>query len=405
MLIATPGDPPRRVVCHLIERLDYGGGETLVHTLATGMRDSTYLPIVCCLQPGPLARKLERDGIRVHCLNLRRRSVLEGPPFVLFVWRLLRDLARLVKTERVAIIHAHLPDCIIWAAMAGELTRTPVVGTYHGLGILPRGRRRADPRNAVRRALYRLAGRLADRTIAVSKPVHELLCHEMGFDERKTVLLLNGIDTSLFGRATACDHTRTALGLDNRTIIACVGRLVSWKGQRFLIDAMVDIVQRYPTAALLLVGNGPEQASLEQRTRELGLSDRVRFAAERSDVPDLLAMSAVFVLPSFSEGIPLALVEAMAAGKPVVATAVPGNVDVVVDDRFGLLVPPRDATALAGAVCALLGDPGRAAEIAARGQERARTHFDVKRSLTATAALYDEMLAARASRRHADGVR
>src|SRR5436190_500413 len=159
------------------------------------MRDTAYSPIVCCLQRGALAQQLERDGIRVHCLNLRRRSVLDGPLFVVFILKLLRRLTRLIRTERVAIMHAHLQDCIIWSVLAGALTRTPVIGTYHGLGIMPQGRRRADPRNAVRRALYRLAGRLADRTIAVSGPVRELLCREMGFDERKTVLLLNGVDT------------------------------------------------------------------------------------------------------------------------------------------------------------------------------------------------------------------
>jgi glycosyltransferase involved in cell wall biosynthesis len=392
-------------VCHLIERLDYGGGETLVHTLATGMRESPYLPIVCCLQSGPLASRLERDGIRVHCLNLRRRSVLAGPFFVLSVLRILWRLTKLVKTEQVAIIHAHLSDCIILGVLAGALTRTPVVGTYHGLGIFPQGRRRADPRNALRRAFYRLAGRLADRTIAVSPPVRELLCHEMGLDERKTVLVLNGVDTGLLARAAASSGTRTELGLDNRTIVVCVGRLVPWKGQRFLIDAMADVVKRYATAALLLVGSGPELASLEEQIRALGLSNHVRFAADRSDVPELLAMSTIFVLPSFYEGIPLALVEAMAAGKPVVATAVPGNADVVLDDRFGLLVPARDAKALAGALCTLLDDPDRAATMAARGQERVQMLFDVKRSLAATTALYDEVLAEREARRHPDGSR
>lgn len=395
MSIAFPDDPSKPVVCHVIEGLDFGGGEILVHSLAVGLQNSGYRPIVCCLQPGPLAQQLDRDGIALHCLNLRRRSLLEGPLFVAFVLKLLWHLVRLIRRERVAIVHAHLQDCIIWGAFAGALTRTPVVGTYHGLGVMPKGRSRWDPRNAIRRGLYRLAGRLTDRTIAVSNPVRRLLCDEMAFDDRKTVLLQNGVDTDRFARAKDCGGARSELGLENRTIVICVGRLIAAKGQRFLVDAMVDIVRRHPAAALLLVGDGPERASLEARARDLKLSHCVRVAARRDDVPELLAMSAVFVLPSFSEGIPLALVEAMAAGKPVVATAVPGNVDVVVDARFGVLVPPRDAQALADAVSGLLDDPVRAAAVGARGRERVREHFDSRRSLAATVALYDEVLAER----------
>src|SRR4029453_13030699 len=229
---AAAATPPPRVVCHLIERLDYGGAETLVHSLATGLRDSGYRPLVCCLQPGPLMDRLERHGVPVHCLNLSRRSILEGPAFALFVLRLVRGLARLVNTERVDIVHAHMPDAIIWAACVGRLTGTPVVGTYHGLGNLPRGRGRADPRNAIRRVLYRAAGSRSARTIAVSRAVREWLCRDMRFDERRTVLLMNGVDTAAFARGgpgEAAARVRSELGLDGCTGIIWVGRLVSGK--------------------------------------------------------------------------------------------------------------------------------------------------------------------------------
>jgi glycosyltransferase involved in cell wall biosynthesis len=393
--IAAAAGSPRHVVCHFIERLDHGGGERIVHSLATGMRGTAYVPVVCCLQPGAVARLLERDGVRVHILGIRRRSVLQGPLFLLFLLQLFWRLARLLKRERVAILHAHLPDSIIWATVAGALTRTPVVGTYHGLGVMPRARGALDPRNALRRALYRMSGRLAARTIAVSTPIRDMLCAQMGFDERKTVLLLNGVDTERFATAVPCGRAQSDLGLEDRTVVICVGRLVAGKGQRHLVDAMALVVREHPAAALLLVGEGPDRPLLEDRARELGLSDRVRFSGERSDVPELLAMSAVFVLPSFSEGIPLAVVEAMAAGKPVVVTRVPGCLDVVVDERFGLLVQPGDAAELADAICKVLNDPAGAAALGARGQQRARTHFGIERSLRATEALYDDVLRSR----------
>jgi glycosyltransferase involved in cell wall biosynthesis len=402
---AAAANPLKRVVCHLIERLDYGGAETLVHSLATGLRDSGYRPIVCVLQPGALADRLEGHGVRVHCLNLQRHSILEGPAFALFVTRLVRGLARLVKAEGVSVIHAHMPDAIIWAACVGRLTGTAVVGTYHGLGNLPRGRSPMDPRNALRRRLYRAAASSSDRTIAVSPAVRQWLCGEMGFDERKTVLLMNGVETKAFARQAVHDDdgARAQLGLAGRTIVVCVGRLVPGKGHRYLIEAMARVCERYPNAALLLVGDGPERPSLERQVHELNLSGSVRFAGQRSDVMALLGMSSLFVLPSFSEGIPIALIEAMAAGKPVVATAIAGNLDVVVDDRFGLLVPSGDAQALADAVCTVLADPDRAAQMAERGQARMRASFDIEQSIAATTALYEEVLAERSLRRRAAG--
>lgn len=397
MSLAAAAHPTKRVVCHLIERLDYGGAETLVHSLATGLGESGYRPIVCCLQPGALAERIERHGVRVHCLHLPRHSILEGPAFAVFVMRLVRGLARLVRAEGVSVLHAHMPDAIIWAAAVGKLTGTAVVGTYHGLGNLPRGRSRFDPRNALRRKLYRAAAAASDRTIAVSPAVREWLCGEMGFDERQTVLLMNGVDSRAFPETATRndDCLRTQLGLSGRRIVTCVGRLVPGKGHRFLVDAMAKVRERYADAALLIVGDGPERRSLERQVEELRLTEAVRFAGHRPDVTALLRLAAVFVLPSFSEGIPIALIEAMAAGRPVVATAVPGNLDVVVDDRFGLLVPAGDAQALVDAISSVLDDPDQAARRAARGQQRIRDSFDIEQSIAATTALYDDVLAER----------
>jgi len=371
----------------------------LVHSLTTGLEQRGYRSIVCCLQAGAIAARLERDGVRVHCLELRRPSILEGLRFARFVVAAVRGLKRIVESEHVDVIHAHMPDPIIWAAAAGRLTHTAVVGTYHGHGNLPKGRRRWDPRNAIRRALYRSAGAVSDRTIAVSGAVRDWLCRDMGFSERKTVRLLNGVDTRAFARAQGSDRVRAELGLEGRSVIVSVGRLVRGKGHRYLVDAMTIVAQRHPNAALVLVGDGPERGRLEQQVGDLALTDRVCFAGKRPDIPALLAMSALFVLPSFSEGIPIALIEAMAAGTPVVATAVSGNLDVVVDERHGRLVPPGDARELCDAICTTLDDPMGAAERAARAQARVRAAFDIEQTIAATAALYDQVLAERAASR------
>jgi glycosyltransferase involved in cell wall biosynthesis len=383
---------PGPVVCHLVERLEYGGAETLVRRFANRLREAGYVPIVCCLHGGAVARELERDGITVRYLNVRRRSVLGGPAFAIFVARLLTRLVKVLRNDHVAILHAHLQDPTMWAVAASAFTRVPVVATYHGLGIMPKGRLRIDPRNAARRALYRFAGRRAACTIAVSQPVLTLL-HDMGVDRHKTILIQNGVETDAFADAVPGAGLRQELDVADRTVILCVGRLVAEKGQRFLVEAMPHIVARHPDAVLVLVGAGPDRGALHDYAQQLNIDRDVRIVAPRDDVPGLLALSSVFVLPSFSEGIPLALIEAMAAGKPVVATTVPGNLDVVVDGRYGVLVPARDARALAEAVCTLLDDPHDAGCIALRGQQHVRAHFDIGRCIGELVTLYDRLLA------------
>jgi glycosyltransferase involved in cell wall biosynthesis len=285
-----------------------------------------------------------------------------------------------------------LPDGIVWASCVGLLTGTPVIGTYHGLGILPKGRRRFDPRNVLRGWLYRLMSRLTARTIAVSEPVKELLCR-LGLDRRKVVLVPNGADVNRHASPGDCARILTELGLEGKKVVVCVGRLIPGKGQRFLVEGFATVVRRHPETVLLLAGDGPERRALESQIGSLGLAAHIRLLGARDDVAALLAVADAFVLPSLAEGIPLALLEAMAAGTPVVATAVAGNLDVVTDDRYGVLVPPENPSALADAVIGLLEDAGRAQALGESGRMRVREHFDIERMFAATAAIYDEALA------------
>ena len=225
-------------VCHVVEGLGYGGAERLVHEFARRMQNTPFAPIVCCLRDGPVAESLRRDGILVENLGLERRTITEGPAFAIFVARVVSRLRRVIDRHHVRLLHAHLHDPIIWTTAAGVLHGTPVVGTYHGPRILPEGRGRLDPRNALRRALYRLAAKRASRIICVSHEVRELLCTTMGFSPATTVLLTNGIDTAAFAGAQRADRVRRELGLEGRRVVTCTARLVPHKGQAVLIDAL-----------------------------------------------------------------------------------------------------------------------------------------------------------------------
>jgi len=179
--------------------------------------------------------------------------------------------------------------------------------------------------------------------------------------------------------------------------VLTVARLDPQKGLHDLVAAAALV----PEARVMVVGEGPERRALETRIAHLGLGDRVHLLGFRSDVPDLLAGSDLFVLPSLFEGLPLSILEAMAAGKPVVATAIGGNDEAVVDGATGLLVPPGDPRALADAIRALLRDPERRRRLGEAGRRRAEAEFSAPAMVRRVAAVYDELLAA--SDRPGDG--
>jgi glycosyltransferase involved in cell wall biosynthesis len=165
-------------------------------------------------------------------------------------------------------------------------------------------------------------------------------------------------------------------------------RLAQQKGHRFLVEA----VPKVRDAIFILAGDGPERDALEEQVRLLAVEDRVRFLGYRSDIPELLANSDALVLPSLYEGLPLAVLEAMAAGKPVVATSVGGTDEAVVDGETGFLVPPRDSDALAAAIRRVIQDDVLAQRLGANGRARVAAHFRVEAMVQQVAGVYDEVL-------------
>ena len=191
------------------------------------------------------------------------------------------------------------------------------------------------------------------------------------------------------GRAAA----RAALGLEpQQPVVLTVGRLAVQKGHRYLIDAVPELASRFPDVAVVIIGKGPLDERLRAQAAELGVADRVRLVGFRPDARMLLDAADVFVLPSRQEGMPLAALEAMEAGVPVVATRVIGTAEVVVDGETGILVPREDPPALAAAIGRLLDDPARAARFGEAGRRRYLDGFTSGRMAADTVAVYEDVL-------------
>ena len=291
-------------------------------------------------------------------------------------------LVRQIRTDDPAVFHAHLP----WpfrcsrGLVAARLARVPAVVATQQLFAAPSSRR------AVLR--HRLLSMAVDRYIAVSNDMARTLRPLCVRADRRVTVVHNAVRADVHDAATErCGALPEATG---RPVVLTLARLDAQKGLEYLVGAAALV----PDTLFLIAGDGGERGRLEVLARENGLAERVRFLGYRDDARQLLAACHIYVLPSLFEGLPVSVLEAMAAGKPVVATAIPGTDEAVLHGRTGLLVPPADPQALAGAIRDVLSDPTLARRLGEAGRERVRRHFSAGRMVERVMGVYEELLAA-----------
>jgi len=288
-------------------------------------------------------------------------------------------LARLVRKEDVGLVHTHSSVDGWVGGLAARLARVPVVRTRH---VSIRIRRRLNP-------VYRW---LADRVITSGEAIRSIVVAS-GVPAARVVAVPAGVDLAEMDRAgKAPDALRRSLGLA-RPVIGSVAMFRGSKGHAHLLDAFAMVRDRWPTARLLLVGDGIRRRWVEGLARERGLGDAVVFTGFRSDVPDLLRIMDCFVLASTrTEGVPQSLLQAFAARVPAVASSVGGIPEVVTDKETGILVAPEDAAALARGIEAVLDDPAGAAERAAAARRLVEERFSHATSVGRLLAIYESLL-------------
>jgi glycosyltransferase involved in cell wall biosynthesis len=351
-------------VAHVIGRLRTGGAERqLVNYLLAADRRVFRHTAICLVERGELAEQVEAAGIPVVLLRIRTRYAPVG---------LLR-LVQWLKRENVAVVHTHMHHAALWGRLAGKLAGVPVlVTTEHGKELW---------KDSLQVAIDRGLSRWTHRHIAVSQDGLEIRLRRERVAADRILLIPNGVPIPADPVNEAGRHrVREEFDLAPQTpLLGTVGRLVEAKGYEHLLGALQILRREFSDLRWLAVGDGNQHAPLIALAANLGLSDAVIWAGMRTDVGDLLAAMDLWVMSSVREGLPIALLEAMAAQKPIVATQVGGIPDAVRDGREAILVPPADPEALARAVSQMLREPRRAEALAAAARQRAITEYSIDR--------------------------
>jgi len=363
-------------VLQLIDGLNIGGAEVLLRDLARGLRDAGFHVSVGFSTPGPIQESIGELGI-----SLTRLPRLMRVDPILFL-----GMYQLIRRERPQIVHTHLFKSDFHGRLAARLCRVPViVSTAHNVDSWARRRPLGY--------LYGLTARLADRVIAVSDEVRDFQIRHTNTPPVKIVTINNGVNVGMFenqiekGRAV-----REELGLHkDAPVIGIVGRLERQKDHNTFLEAAANIKQMLPEARFLIVGDGSLREELISRARDLDLLPTVIFCGIRKDMPAVLGAIDLLVFSSRWEGLPVALLEGMASGLPIVSTAVGGIPGVVLENESALLVPPENPEELAKACVFMLQNKELADKFGRAGRRRAFEKYSMQAMISYTVELYGNL--------------
>ena len=325
-------------VLQVTTHINIGGIANYILNLSDSLK-AKGVDVIVASGGGNLEEELLARKIPHRYLNIKTKFEF-GPKVIGSAFR----LAKIIKSEKVDIMHAHSRVSQVVVSIASRLTGVPYVTTCHGYFEV-RSRKIFDTWGV--------------KVVAISDAVKDHLKYDLGVDKERIKLIYSGIDIDKFARYYSQadkDAIRAELGLKDGPVIGTIGRLSQVKGQRFLVQAMPYIIDRQKDVQCIIVGDGEERFALENLARALNVRDSVRFISSDLDTTKFLAIMDVFVFPSVKEGLGMALLEAMAAGKACVASDIGGISDIIKSSSRGILVPVGDIRIIADSVAQLLGN-------------------------------------------------
>jgi glycosyltransferase involved in cell wall biosynthesis len=372
-------------VLHVLGGTEFGGAIWVVQSYVEALMEHGCAVTICATadRVTDLFRRVGCEIVEipemVRAIDPRRDAIA------------VAKLARVIRRRRFDVVHTHTSKGGIVGRAAARLAGVPIVlHTAHGFAFHERSSRRSM---AVYVTLERLAARWSDRIITVSE-FHRQWALDLGIGSPdKVVTIHNGISRARLAVSPSRTDVRQDLGLaEDDLVIASIGRLAAGKGLEDLVAALPEVLRAQPRARLLLAGDGPLRQELEAQVRAADLEGSVRLPGFRQDVGDLLMAADLVAAPSLREGLSISVLEAMAMGRPIVATTIGSNRELIDDGVSGLLVPPDDAPSLTAALVSLLGDPDRAARFGSAARARFEAGFTERTMKEAVWALYAGLL-------------
>ena len=363
-------------ILFMIDELDIGGTEQQILELVRHIDKSRYKPMVCCLRSdGRVADEIRQLGVKVVLLRKRMK----------FDFFIIPKLMRFIKEERIDIVQTYLITANIWGVLAAKLAGVRwIFASERNVNTSDQGNKHPFA-DFVFRVLCTLPARIIGNADAVSK----YLVEDINIPKAKVVTIHNGINLDRFDCKVDINRKKSELGLDLRSpVIGVIARLSPQKNHRMLLQATLKVVNTIPDLRMLIVGDGPLLGQIKDLCNDLDLASNVIFTGARRDVPEIMQVLDISVLPSLFEGFPNTIMESMAAGKPVIATDVGGNPELVENGKTGYIVPSNDPEVMADAILHLLKNRILLAKLGKAGRRRIEKYFTLDRMVQKTEQMY-----------------
>jgi len=367
-------------ILFVIDGLEFGGGERVFLQLASGLKER-YKIFVATNTDGTFAHELKKLAIEHFSLKMTRQ--LDFKP--------IRQIRDIIRRNKIDLVHSQGVRADFFTRVAARIADSPhilctVAMPVEGFDIGPF-------RKSIYRFLDHLSERYVERFIVVSDSLKKILIEKRRIPTERVVRIYNGIEVNQYHPDLKETDVRNQLAIANsKPLIGAIGRMVWQKGFEFLIRAIPDIIEVAPETRFLLVGQGPLRPDLERLARQLNISDKVIFAGFRSDIQHILSAINILVVPSILEGFPMITLEAMAMAKPIVATQIQGIAEQISDLREGILVPPKNSSALAAAALRLINDKKLASSLGMAARRKIECCFSIERMINETEQVYLSLL-------------
>jgi glycosyltransferase involved in cell wall biosynthesis len=376
----------KREIIYFTESSGFGGAERYLIDLAPKARDiAEEVCVVLPFRPGNAKLRDQLQTLGMTVLNIRQYKAAYLLNFLIAL--------RFLQARPNAFLHFSLPypDCCRWVLLAAAILRRQYIISEL---LVPENPYKAGHYFMVTHLIFNklkeFSYNRARKVIAICERMKDILVSSYGLPSEKIAVIYNGIEVETAkGPTAARDRLMSEFGISEESlIVSTVGRLAEQKGHIFLLHAMKKLASEHPRVVLLLVGDGPLKGSIEAEIKSRTLSASVRMTGFREDFRDILAITDIFVFPSLNEGLSYIVLEAMAAGKPVVATDAGGNKELVVDGETGCIIRPKDVEGLHDAIEALIADEKRRKNMGEKGRQRIKESFALEGMIRKTLSLY-----------------